>query len=136
MCPGLVPARLAREHLPALNMGACAVPVAIVSFFRDNELDALDFYHPLAPCFDIRLSDLRACLCCLVCSARFSIPGALALGYLLPASAELGPAALILGTVIHRGAEGRPALCEVKLEPCELTLHLVPLHTVSHHIWA
>ena len=71
--------RLARVHLPALNTGACAVLVAIVSFFRDDELDALDFSHLLALCFDIRLSELGACLGCPVCSAWFSIPGVLAL---------------------------------------------------------
>ena len=32
--------------------------VAIVSFFHDDELDALDFPHLLAPCFNIWLLGL------------------------------------------------------------------------------
>ena len=50
--------RLARVFWPALNPGAWAVLVATVSFFRDDDLDALDVPHLLALCFYPWLSGL------------------------------------------------------------------------------
>ena len=103
LAPGPLPydRRLARVHLPALNTGACPMLVAIVSLFRDDELNAFDFLPLLALCFDIWLSDLRACLGCAIYSAWFSIPGVLALVYLAALVWVLG----LLDMVIKRGED-------------------------------
>ena len=47
-----------RVFWPALNPGAWAVLVATVSFFRNDDLDALDVPHLLALCFYPWLSGL------------------------------------------------------------------------------